>query len=805
MTGILDRAQAGIPLCAVLIGTPGSGRSALLRDVHGLLDRRGVRVSVGMPAGEVPIDHGLVVVLADDIHAWPGELVETAMTMLDAGRIGLVATTEPRDAHPHVTRLVARARLSGAVLELDTVSTAEVLTRAARAGLSLEPTTASLIRRRCGGARTVIDAAIAAIREATVDAAAGVDEVAIAESIARDRHHRLLRGLDPSTLSVLALASVRAPLDPDSVAEAAAIDRDAAVIAVDRARGTGLLRGADTFVSAAAVPLREILGDNRIDDLRRRSAVARLRSPHLSPDDALLAAQAGVADPRLVEVLLAGAAETTAARAVVLLRAADRVEPGRDDIRLMMAQRALASGDVDGAGTVADRRLETASAADNGVGRWVDVAAAVAVHRGLSSHAADLYRWLGPEAAVSEPVSAVAALMAVGDRDAATAVAEAGGGLPPVGSRAAGALAIRGLLGSLDDSGEFGSGDVVDMLVRGLSTPGPARSGPVATRILHAGSALALNDGNMIAAQTIRRSAPESQGALLDAELALSAGDLEAVVRLLPTDEPAGVPDRIRVHALRLGLARRQGDLPALSALWEPALSVLAASEVDLFLLRPLTEFWQAGARLARSSAIARHVNAGDRLLAGLDDPAAWAAPWHFVGVQAAIVAGDVEAARDRMGRLDAAATRTPTAAALALGARTWVALTIGRTDPVPVERVGEAVGALRGIGLSWEAARLAGMAASHADDPTTAAELLDTARSAGEERRRTQPVGGPLTDREAEVARELLQGYTYREIGERLYISAKTVEHHVARIRRRLDAGSRSELLAALRAAGYS
>ncbi|WP_238554010.1 response regulator transcription factor [Gordonia sp. KTR9] len=47
-------------------------------------------------------------------------------------------------------------------------------------------------------------------------------------------------------------------------------------------------------------------------------------------------------------------------------------------------------------------------------------------------------------------------------------------------------------------------------------------------------------------------------------------------------------------------------------------------------------------------------------------------------------------------------------------------------------------------------------------------------------------------------------QGLTHREIGERLYISAKTVEHHVARIRRRLDAGSRSELLAALRAAGY-
>ncbi|WP_230304585.1 MULTISPECIES: response regulator transcription factor [unclassified Rhodococcus (in: high G+C Gram-positive bacteria)] len=44
----------------------------------------------------------------------------------------------------------------------------------------------------------------------------------------------------------------------------------------------------------------------------------------------------------------------------------------------------------------------------------------------------------------------------------------------------------------------------------------------------------------------------------------------------------------------------------------------------------------------------------------------------------------------------------------------------------------------------------------------------------------------------------------TYREVGSRLYISAKTVEHHVARIRRRLGAGSRSELISMLRALGH-
>ena len=57
------------------------------------------------------------------------------------------------------------------------------------------------------------------------------------------------------------------------------------------------------------------------------------------------------------------------------------------------------------------------------------------------------------------------------------------------------------------------------------------------------------------------------------------------------------------------------------------------------------------------------------------------------------------------------------------------------------------------------------------------------------------------LSDREREVAELLLQGMPYREIGSQLFISAKTVEHHVARIRRRLGAESRSEMLSMLRA----
>ncbi|MCM0676041.1 helix-turn-helix transcriptional regulator, partial [Micromonospora phytophila] len=56
------------------------------------------------------------------------------------------------------------------------------------------------------------------------------------------------------------------------------------------------------------------------------------------------------------------------------------------------------------------------------------------------------------------------------------------------------------------------------------------------------------------------------------------------------------------------------------------------------------------------------------------------------------------------------------------------------------------------------------------------------------------------LSDREKEVAELVLAGLTYREIGDRLFISTKTVEHHVARMRSRLNCANRAELLALLR-----
>jgi DNA-binding NarL/FixJ family response regulator len=51
------------------------------------------------------------------------------------------------------------------------------------------------------------------------------------------------------------------------------------------------------------------------------------------------------------------------------------------------------------------------------------------------------------------------------------------------------------------------------------------------------------------------------------------------------------------------------------------------------------------------------------------------------------------------------------------------------------------------------------------------------------------------LTAREREVLQLIARGYTYRETGEALFISVKTVESHVGSVLRKLQLANRNEL----------
>jgi DNA-binding NarL/FixJ family response regulator len=103
-----------------------------------------------------------------------------------------------------------------------------------------------------------------------------------------------------------------------------------------------------------------------------------------------------------------------------------------------------------------------------------------------------------------------------------------------------------------------------------------------------------------------------------------------------------------------------------------------------------------------------------------------------------------------------------------------------------------------------WEAAQLTGFAAGRAGNDAASRSLLGQARELRAAIPTQDSVEAPVTaflsEREVEVAERVLAGLTYKEIGNELYISPKTVEHHVARIRTRVGATTRAEFLSSLK-----
>jgi DNA-binding NarL/FixJ family response regulator len=75
--------------------------------------------------------------------------------------------------------------------------------------------------------------------------------------------------------------------------------------------------------------------------------------------------------------------------------------------------------------------------------------------------------------------------------------------------------------------------------------------------------------------------------------------------------------------------------------------------------------------------------------------------------------------------------------------------------------------------------------------------QLLDALRSTGGAEAAPDPAGLTLTNREAEILELLHTDLTYREIGERLCVSAKTVQYHVNHLFAKLDVHSRAAAVA--------
>jgi DNA-binding CsgD family transcriptional regulator len=274
--------------------------------------------------------------------------------------------------------------------------------------------------------------------------------------------------------------------------------------------------------------------------------------------------------------------------------------------------------------------------------------------------------------------------------------------------------------------------------------------------------------------------------------------------------------DALWAAALQTAIARRSGDSGGMQKHWYSAMEVLAEYSVDLFSLLPLGELWVAAARMRQVDRLQHALTEAFALLASLGNPVLWSVPLHWAGVHAGILANSPEAVAPHGQALTAAAADSAFAKALATAGRTWLRVLANSVD------IGEVTAAARGLsqfGLTWDATRLASQAALQTPDGRVSGAMLQLARdlkqtaatdegpgleSVGviaDSGRPSRPASSRLSDREREVAELLLLGMPYRDIGSQLFISAKTVEHHVARIRRRLGAESRSEMLSMLRA----
>jgi DNA-binding NarL/FixJ family response regulator len=118
--------------------------------------------------------------------------------------------------------------------------------------------------------------------------------------------------------------------------------------------------------------------------------------------------------------------------------------------------------------------------------------------------------------------------------------------------------------------------------------------------------------------------------------------------------------------------------------------------------------------------------------------------------------------------------------AVIRAGARGYVTKTISGPDlRAAVQRVadGDVVFSPRLAGFVLDAFAATGAGPAPSADPAT------------------DPGLDLLSAREREVMQLLARGYTYREIGARLFISVKTVESHASNVLRKLQLSNRNEL----------
>lgn len=806
------------PTRAMVVGNAGSGKSTVLRHLHRRLAEHDREASL-MTGGEadvarVPRSH---VLLVDDLHLMDAEQLEHVRIRSDDPESALVVTSRPwphSDALTTITRQLERTRPA---LVLGHVSRSDILTYLTSRGQLIPNACVDHILSATGGVSWLVSEALMAHDERDC-----LDDDAHAE-LAGALQERIAHRLDTldselrRTIEVLCVATGQAR--PSLGTPEHGDD------SIMQGYAEGLLMRNGQPVPLVRATVRATIPVHRLIDVS--SGLAEVIARSADTGDPGEHTWVGlIHDPEVGAALVRHGDAMLAAhprRATELYRAA--IESGVDQasVTARQALAAWAANDLDAAGVLIEAAPPAAHDIDGD--RLADVAAATWAARGMLEQSAAVYRAAPPEAPEST-VRAMIAEFGVGAcADTALDVQDA----EAEATRAPSALGIsmqllrRGLAASIAADG---SQTMLIDLVRAAEMYTSARTSmPIPELPAVIAATVAINLGDLATAHSVIDDAISGGhgGAWARTRLLLwrawiavqqarpteARESLARALECAPTTSPR---DALLARAVQVAIARRYEDAAGLQAAWRQARPSILRTEIDLYLLLPLTELVCSAAKVGDTERIVPHFARGLQILDALGSPALWSTHLRWAGIQQGILLSRPDDLAPHAHALVSAAPTSRIAAIMAKAGRVWTSVLAGSVDADAIETSARG---LATTGLAWDAARLAGHGAGRTSDRKVAARLLACARelhpidaarqpaASGTETSASPPSTAAtevLSERELEVAKLVLQGKTYAEIGETIFISPRTAEHHIAHIRRRLGASSRSDVIAKLR-----
>lgn len=779
----------------IITGPAGSGKTESLERLRSALERSGVGIGA---LDQAQSDDVVLVDDADTIDA--AALARLHDLAADPSR-SIVAAFRERAASP-LAPIARRLERSGAILVLGETTAAEVASAA-----SLSPVCVDAILTQTGGLTWLTAAAVAAHTSAP-DAC----ELDPMHRHLADRLHGLIAYrtgcLDAPTRAAVEMLALL-PHNARAAAHPPDTDWDAAIL---EGWSAGILTRSGEAPPAVRAALRADLPAHRVPELLNRAgldSVFDLDGEHHDDET--------VHGDRASRLLARGdrVRATDPMQAIALYGEALAAGTTAAQFALRFAIATAGIGDLDTAASCVDRilRVDDHPSADDAI----DVALALWAARGALRAGVAAHGHVAARTGAARARRAIARI-AVGH---APEVAGEESIVDTDTLGVASAALTTAITTSLGDAPQ----EAVDDLVVASELYSAAHSDvPLVEPPAVVAAAAALAAGAPATAVTALTAAMRAQQGGLSARprlllwqvwmsiVAGHADDARARLDHLHADGPALSPrDRLIAAACNVALARRYGNQSALAEAMREAIPLLVTQRFDLFLHPFLAEFVLAGQRVEAPPHVDRLFDAEVAGLTASGGAPLWSVPLHWTGIQRGIAHKAPDMLIPHARALIAASSHSAHAAHLADAGRVWTAVLTGEVDATRVEH---AAHLLARDGLRWDGARLCAYAATRATDRLVGAQLLGVARdlhprvavptqvTGDQERSDDRPeTRTPLSAREIEVSRLVLQGKTYVEIGQTLYISPRTAEHHIARIRRRLEATSRADLIAKLRA----